>query len=318
MRSVSVVLVAGVLVSAAEAKPLPSGMTVTLEKGKPFLKQLSLSVQLVENWEPWSEVKAELSDDGKQLELWSARCGMALDPEETPRRIPLEIVAAKLANAKGLALRAKKKYADAAASFEQAWKNDPASPAYATNYLAALAMSRKADAASKLLESGMASDFIAWFAYKLAVDPELKAVAATEAGKALRTPKPTKLTVKKLGDGAATSPLGVAAIATADSNKNLYLSFVQLASGTETMRLPIKTSAQIAQADKVLQVMGFEAAPSARVKGDAATKLAATAGNADITAAVDLGSDVLYVQRTGGCEAGEYDWHAASTKAAAP
>lgn len=317
MRSVSVVLVAGVMISTAEAKPLPSGMAVTLKNGKPFLSQLSVSVQLLDNWEPWTDLKVAVSDDDKQLELWSARCGMTLDPEETPRRIPLAVVGAKLANARATALRTKNKYADAARLFEEAWKADPSSPSYATSYLAALARSHQTGEATKLLDGGIAADFTAWFAYRLAVDPDLKALAATEAGKALRAAKPSKLTVKKLGDGAATSPLGVAAIATADSNKNLYVSFVQLKTGSETMRLPIKTSAQIRQVDKLLQVMGFEPAPAKRVTADAARKLAAAAA-ADVIAAVDLGTDVLYVYRTGGCEAGEYDGHAESTKPAQP
>jgi hypothetical protein len=84
------------------------------------------------------------------------------------------------------------------------------------------------------------------------------------------------------------------------------------------MRLPIKTAAQIQQADKVLQAMGFEASPNKRVLFSDAKKLAANADAADIKAAVDLGTHVIYLHRTSGCDAAEFDGHAAAVKVVAP
>jgi len=318
MRKACVALVVGALASVATAKPLPSGMSISLKKGKPFLTMQGVTVQLEENLETWSDVKAELSDDDKELQVWSARCGMELDPEERPLKLSLAVVGAKIANAKGAALQTKKKFGDSAKLFEQAWKADASSPVYATNYLAALSMGKQVDQASKFLESGIAKDFIAWFGWRLAVDPALRAVAATDAGKAFRAPKAGKLSVKKLGEGGAVSPLGVAAMTTVDSSKNVYLSFVQLSSGRETLRLPIKTTAQIQQADKVLQAMGFEASPNRRVLHSDAKKLASTADAADIKAAVDLGTDVIYMYRTAGCDAAEFEGHVGAIKVPAP
>lgn len=293
--------------SPVVAKPLPKGMKVFLKKGKPFVSKDGVTAQLQDNWNAWEDLKAELSDDGKLLLLPHAECGMDADAfEEMGSEAPsiaMTLVDAKLANAKGMALHVKKKYADAATLFEQAVKLDPATPVFATNWLSALVMGGQVDAANKLLEGGLGKDQIAWYAWRLGVDPELAKLKDQPGAKKFRADKPGTLTSKKLT--VAVSPLGVAAVETTD-NFGSFVSFVQLSSGTETLRLPMKQKKAI---DQILASMAF--VNKAPLKwGDEADAKLLEKYEGDAKGAADLGTHVLYIYRGAGCDVSEIDFHA--------
>jgi hypothetical protein len=301
--------------AVAEAKPLPETIKLSLKKGKPYVTSQGVTVQLLDNRSDWSALDAELSDDGKAMLVWGARCGMELDKEEVPQRIPMVIVDAKLDNAKGLALQAKRKYADAAKLFEQAWARDSDSPSYGTNLLAALVMSGGRERATKLLEEMLVGDHLAWFAMRLGVDPQLKKLDREPAAKAFRTEKPSKLTQKKLGDAIAESSFGFAAVRTSDSAGTKYISIVHMKTGKESLRLPLKTALEQRTADSLLASMGFvvlEGRPG--WSDEAKTRAMKAAPGGELKLAADFGNHLIYVHRTTGCADTEFELHAGSVK----
>jgi hypothetical protein len=297
--------------ATAEAKPLPADMKLSLKKGKPYATSQGVTVQLLENRSEWTAVEAELSDDGKQLLVWGARCGMELDKEEVPQRISMFLVDAKLFNAKGLALQAKRKYADAAKLFEQAWARDSESPSYATNLLSALAMSGSRDLATRILQDGVAGEHFAWFALRLGIDPQLKKLNGEPSAKAFRAEKPSRLTQKKLADGFAHSPLGFFALKTSDSSGAKFMSFVRTKTGKEALRLPLKTGADQRSADVLLSSMGFELSPTKPAwSDDAKMRALKVSPGLDLRTAADLGEYLVYVHRTTGCSDADFELHA--------
>jgi hypothetical protein len=152
-------------------------------------------------------------------------------------------------------LHTKKKYADAIAHFTIATQKAPEVAMYATNLLSAQAMAGKLDDADKTIAT-YAPRNIPWFVWRLAVDPELKAVAKRPSAK-LGAAKPgtakSKLNqtfTKKDHDEIAYSPLGIAAAEVnmpvwydggPDGDYGYEIVFVDMKTGAELMRLPTGT-----------------------------------------------------------------------------
>jgi hypothetical protein len=204
---------------------------------------------------------AELTDDGK-LAIKYVQCD---EESEDPTAIPFGIVEAKFANLAGMAAHKKKKYIDAIAQFTIAAQKDPSVPMYATNLLSAQAMAKKLDDADKTIATYGKSQ-VPWFAWRLAVDPELKALKGRPSAK-LGTEKPGKAK-GDLHDKIAYSPLGYVAM---ELNTNLYdgmppehqtsdVVFVELATGKELLRLASRKDI-----NTVLAVLGFDVLPKAYV-----------------------------------------------------
>jgi hypothetical protein len=311
LRVLTIALAMLVAGPAALAAPLPASMKVSLRKGKPHLTVDSVTVLLVDSFDEWEDLSAELDGDGSLL-LRRAICSMPLDDNDEPIRITSSQLAARIANAQGMALHLKKKYADAATRFEQAQRDAPDVPVYATNRLSALVMSDAVDRANELLEGGMGSEHGAWFAWRLAVDPELKKLRTLAGARRFRADRPGKLTLKRLSaQQAGGSPLGVAAVRTTDSRGGSFVSFVHLTSGVETLRLPVKTAAHKKVVDGLFATMGFELAAKKLATGDALGALTRE-DDGDLKGAIEIGGRLVTVRRTGGCDVTEYDHHAAA------
>jgi hypothetical protein len=90
-------------------------------------------------------------------------------------------------------------------------KQDPTAFLYATNLLSAQAMAKQLDEADKTLATIGPSN-AAWFAWRLAVDPELAGLRGRPSTKAVLAAKPSTLTWNRLGGSVATSPLGLVAL----------------------------------------------------------------------------------------------------------
>ena len=230
--------------SLAAAKPLPPGLTVSLVKAHLMVSRDGVTVPFgTSRMETGKLVSAELSPDGKTISVKVEDCETVMDPTTGPREVPLALVEARIENALGMKLHTQKKYADAITHFTLAVQKDPATLIYATNLLSAQSMGGKLDDADRTLAT--AGKLAApWFAWRLAVDPELKAVKARPSAK-LAAPKAG--TAKgDLHDAIAYSSLGFAAT---EAYTNLYngmpdgssqseLIVVELTSGREVLRLP--------------------------------------------------------------------------------
>jgi hypothetical protein len=244
-RTIVAILLA--LCAAAHAKPLPKGMKVSLVGDVVKVSQGGASVPLFEDlrYPVTKVVKAELTADGKSIEVQIDACDNMWGDSETPRQAPLAHVQARLENALGMSFHTKKKYADAIAHFNAAIAADP-QPVYVTNLLSAQAMSGKLDDADKTL-AAWGKKHAPWIVWRLAVDPELKKLVGRPSAK-LATDKPGKA-LSSLDKKLAVSPLGFAATeTTADSpyegtpgEYSTDVVFVDLATGSEVLRLPAET-----------------------------------------------------------------------------
>lgn len=270
---VAVLLV--VLTSMAFAKPLPDGMKIAVKKGAIVATKGGVTVTVLDGNRPYSKVLgAELTDDGK-LAIKYVQCD---EESEDPTAIPFGIVEAKFANLAGMAAHKKKKYDDAIAQFTIAAQKDPSVPMYATNLLSAQAMAKKLDDADKTIATYGKSQ-VPWFAWRLAVDPELKALKGRPSAK-LGTEKPGKAK-GDLHDKIAYSPLGYVAT---EINTNLYdgmpsdeqssdVVFIEIATGKELLRLASRKDI-----NTVLAVLGFDVLPKAYVGRADGTSVTAADG----------------------------------------
>jgi hypothetical protein len=208
MRVALVMLVASV--SVAGAKPLPSGLKIVAKDTGLVAVKNGLTVPLFDSWDPHIDrsfgdaPRFSLSDDGKRIVIETGDC---LD--EGAIEIPLAAVEARFENLIGMQAHLKAKYADAITHFTTAVQTDPQTPLYATNLLSAQSMAKLLDDADKTLATYGPKN-IAWFAWRLAVDPELKNVRARASAKALGAAKPTKITFD-IDKDVAVSPLGLVA-----------------------------------------------------------------------------------------------------------
>ena len=202
----------GILVSAsALAKPLPKGMKVSLKDMALYVEQDGIKVPLFDDDRRLADqvsnlTGAELSDDGGSIVVHADSCASSDGIE-----VPLSEVEARLENVRGMQLHVKKKYADAIVHFTAAVKADPSTPVYVTNLLSAQSMAKRYDDADRTIASSAAAH-VAWFAWRLAIDPELASVRGRAAARPFVAAKPTKLAFQALGDDIAVSPIGLVAV----------------------------------------------------------------------------------------------------------
>jgi hypothetical protein len=231
--------------SLAAAKPLPPTIKVKLVKSRVMVTINGQTTPLeASKLEVNKLVSAEISDDGKTLLIKRERC-MSTDIDEDAAEFPIAELEAKIENGLGMALHLKKKYADAIPHFTLAAQKDPAQPVYATNLLSAQAMAGKLDDADKTIAT-YAKAQLPWFAWRLAVDSDLKALKGRPSTKL----GPAKAGTAKGPLGLAYSPLGLVA---SEVENNMYdgvpdgsgdevLIIVDIASSKELLRLHTQTN----------------------------------------------------------------------------
>jgi hypothetical protein len=146
-------------------------------------------------------------------------------------------------------LHTKKQYAEAIKHFTIAAAKDPRA-VYATNLLSAQSMGGKLDEADQTIAT-LGKKHLGWFAWRLAVDPELKALKARPSAAAFRVAKPGTARSAKLnwqGTAVAYSPLGLVAISTNEVYEGVggpvdaYMTVIDVASSVEIARMPLVTT----------------------------------------------------------------------------
>jgi len=295
-----------VLAGTAAAKPLPANMKVTLKKGTPTISIDGTSVTLYDGYSQPAAISAELSDDGKAIVLKMDTCGMGLEFDEEGTSVPLSVIEARIDNAKGMKLHVKKKYADAAKLFASAVTKDPTEPLYATNLLSAQAMGAMLDDADKTLAAG--KKHVGWFAWRLGVDPELKALKGRPSTAPFIATKPGTAKVKQLlADVVAVSPLGVAAVRTYTiDHSSSYVSFVELSTGAESLRLPVggKSTKEI---ETLMTSLGMVKGAKLEYEPDGLPS------DIDAKAAAKVGKQWVFTTRTGGCDVSDFEVRAGAS-----
>jgi hypothetical protein len=161
---------------------------------------------------------------------------------------------------------AKKKYDEASGYFAAAMAMDPTVPLYASNLLVAQVKAGKLEDADKTLATAGKQN-VAWFAWRLEVDPALASIKSRPSVKALYPTTPGKARAPTLADAYAISPLGLAATRTASGEGGsgaelpMEVSFTEITSGREVLRLSMgkggKVDAEQALVDKLLVQLGF-------------------------------------------------------------
>lgn len=234
----------------ASAKPLPPDWKVTVAKGRLMATHAGTSVRIDSSSAKIEKLLGvELSADGTAIEARVQQCGSAKDPSDEPwiERQPLAAIEAAIENKLGMALHLKKKYAEAIPHFALAAQKAPSTWLYATNLLSAQAMGGKLDDADKTIATYGMKAGRPWFLWRLAVDPELKALRDRPGAK-LAAAKPG--TAKgDLHDKIAYSPLGFAATerygmafdGMPDGSTDSELVIVDLASGGLAFTTPTET-----------------------------------------------------------------------------
>jgi len=244
-RSVGVVVL--VVSAQALAKPLPADWKVTLVKGHVMATHAGASVRIDGGSARVDKlVSAQLSDDGSAIEATVQKCGMEKDPSDEPwvESAKLATLEATIENQLGMALHTKKKYADAIPHFALAAQKAPTTWVYATNLLSAQAMGGKLEDADRTIATYGLKAGRPWFAWRIAVDPELKALRDRPSAK-LAAPKPgtakgdlhEKIAYSPLGY-AATERYGMAYDGMPDGSSDSELVIIDLASGSQALALP--------------------------------------------------------------------------------
>lgn len=267
MRLATVLLATLVAIPLASAKPLPKGMKIEVRKGRAMVTMGGPVVPVTaDTLADWESVTGELSDDGKEITISGSRCKKKLTGDQTKQKVALQQIEAKFENADGETVMAKKKYEEASGYFAAAMAMDPTVPLYASNLLVAQVKGGKlADADKTLATAG--KQHVAWFAWRLEVDPALASIKSRPSVKALYPTTPGKARSPTLADAFAISPLGLAATRTASGEGGsgaelpMEVSFTEITSGREVLRLPMgkggKVDAQQALVDKLLVQLGF-------------------------------------------------------------
>jgi hypothetical protein len=216
MRLAWTIVVAAGTSASAVAKPLPPDLKIVISKDHLAATKGGVTVPLFASNEGLGGLvfqtlsKAELSADGKMIELHAAGCIEVGGDDEPPIEVSLASVEAKFENYAGMQQHLKKKYADAIAHFAAAAKDDPDLPLYATNLLSAQTMSGKLDDADQTLAI-YGARAVAWFGWRLAVDSDLKALKGRPSTKPFVAATPTKIAFDVEHD-VAISPLGIVAV----------------------------------------------------------------------------------------------------------
>jgi hypothetical protein len=231
---VSIIAVSGL----ASAKPLPAGYKVALVKKQVMVTHDGVSVLLI-NGEFEKLASAELSDDGKAIVV-KVQCN---DEDPQPDEVLLATIDAQVENMLGMSFHNKKQYDDAFKHFTLAAQKAPDTSLYATNLLSAQSMSGKLDDADRTVATyGKTNP--AWFAWRLAVDPELKALKGRPGAK-LDAPKRGTAS-SKLREKVAYSPLGLVASEVSinvwdgipDGSSEAELVIADIATGKDLLHLP--------------------------------------------------------------------------------
>jgi len=263
MRLATIIVASLVAVPLATAKPLPKGMKIEVRKGRAVVTMGGPVVSVTgDTLADWESVTGELSDDGKEITISGTRCKKKLEGEQTKQKVTLQQIEAKFENADGETVMAKKKYEEAAGYFAAAVAMDPGVPLYASNLLLAQVKGGKLEDADRTLSTA-GKQHVAWFAWRLEVDPALASIKSRPSVKALYPTTPGKARSPTLADAFAISPLGLAATRTASGEGGsgaefpLEVSFTDIASGREVLRLPMGKGAEQALVDKLLIQLGF-------------------------------------------------------------
>jgi hypothetical protein len=233
----------------AVAKPLPAGMTVKIADEHLVATRGGVTVTVDAGY--FSELgKVDLADDGAAIVVHATRCWSDDADALAEERFPLAPIEAAFENRAGMKAHLAKKYAAAIAHFTIAAKDDPETPVYATNLLSAQSMAGKLDDADRTIAT-YARRNPAWFAWRFAVDRDLKALRGRPSTKLVATPgtAPDSLT-----DTIAYSPLGLVAHEVEvdiydgipDGSSSSVLSIVEVATGRELLTLPSFSTCSLA------------------------------------------------------------------------
>lgn len=251
------------LVSSAFAKPLPTGMSVALKKGRPHVTANGTTVPLSEaTLTDWDTIKVELSDDGAAITVEGARCKGKIKGEATRARLPLAAIEARLDNAAGKALLGKKQLPAAISKLASAVAKDPTSGPYVTDLVIAQLRAGKLDDADKTLATA-GKHHLAWIAWRLVVDPALKPLKARPSVAMFAAKTRGKARSVTLSEAFAYSALGMVATRTASGEGGsgaevpMEVSFTDITTGREDLRLPMATETQRKFVDEMLQTLGF-------------------------------------------------------------
>ncbi|MGE5185171.1 MAG: hypothetical protein ACM31C_24045 [Acidobacteriota bacterium] len=239
----------------AGAKPLPAGLEIGVVHKHLTASAGGESVALSDH-DVDKLGSVALSADGKQLEIAATFCsGMFGSIDDGPLDYPLAPIQAQLENLAGMRAHLKKKYADAIPHFAAAAKLDPATALYATNLLSAQAMAGKLADADHTLAT-YAPNNLPWFAWRLQVDSDLKALRGRPSTKLLAAPRRGRARSKLARLPAARilySPLGLAATeleynmydGIPDGSGDFQLVIVDLKTGKELLTLPTESTCAV-------------------------------------------------------------------------
>jgi hypothetical protein len=245
--------------TSAMAKPLPKGLSITIDKdGRLFAKRGDVTVPVFDpstssGARTFNGLKsAKLSDDGATIVMSVGDCA-AMREARDDLEASLAEVEARIENVIGMKAHLKKKYADAIPHFAAAAKGDLGRPVYATNLLSSQSMANKLDDADHTIATYGIKN-VAWFAWRLAVDSDLAALRGRDSVKPFTAVQTTKTTVNAIGDGIGASPLGLFAnveVISLGGNGPGATDLVvfQLATNAPQMRLPLSGGACVPQSE---------------------------------------------------------------------
>ena len=190
-------------------KPLPKGLTISFKDGVLYAARDGLVVPLLDDETALQAAVgdfngAELRDDGESIVVHASTCGGDYIA------VRMVTVDARFENLRGMRAHLEKKYDDAIVHFSAAVAGDNQN-VYVTNLLSAQSLGKHFDDADRTIAKyGPRSR--AWFAWRLAVDPDLAALRGRASAKPYVGATTTKLAVAALGrDDVAVSPLGFVA-----------------------------------------------------------------------------------------------------------
>jgi len=270
----------------ATARPLPPGTTAAIktDHNGPWTlyvtrNGVTVPAYVFDQDDESGSNTVELSEDGRFLVATVRHC------DDTPdvARVSLAAIDARFENLRGMQAHVKKQYAAAIPHFETAAALDPDSPVYATNLLAAQALADDAEGVERTLATYSALN-VPWFAWRLAVDPELATVSGDRRAAVLTADHPGHARVSDLSFVAYSPFAGgmVATLATGGAGgmpsgqPDTWLVITELATSRELLRIlvtdenPKQNAQRRAVADRLLAQLGFELAGKSGWKVDEA------------------------------------------------
>ncbi|HEY1557113.1 MAG TPA: hypothetical protein VGF94_19895 [Kofleriaceae bacterium] len=260
MRELVVVVV--LVASSAWARPLPKGLAISFKDQTLYAARDGMVVKVFDDDVAVREeidglTSAELSADGTLVVLHVDKaCAGA-----SVTNVRLASIDARFENVRGMQQLAKNKHDDAITHFNAAVTADDAD-LFVTNLLSAQALGKQFDDADRTI-ARYAPKRRAWFAWRLAVDPDLAALRGRASAKSYVT-APSKLASSAFdGDAVAVSPLGLVAmhednitgIPTPDTD--FALAIYTPGAFEEPLRITAVPS-NTRPVDRALAAMGFE------------------------------------------------------------